>query len=120
ADECKYMFFPPAAKSAMSISDAPGIIATENGNITVQVVPNPFKAFTEVQVMSPVNSSTARVDIYDVSGRLITSYVGDGLEAGVTKSFMILDSDLAANQSIFICIVRTDQGSVVKRIIRLF
>ncbi|WP_243348037.1 hypothetical protein, partial [Parabacteroides sp. FAFU027] len=120
ADECQYIFFPPAVRSATATSDAPSIIPTESGNITVQVVPNPFKAFTEVQVMSPVNSSTARVDIYDLTGRLITSYVGDGLEAGVTKSFMILDSDLAANQSIFICVVRTDQGSVSKRIIRLF
>ncbi len=78
-------------------------------------MPNPFSVSTEITVTTPIDTR-ADVEVYDMTGRRITSLFSGNLLAGSINTFRFTTDSRGAQQS-FMLVVRSQQGVVVKRII---
>jgi hypothetical protein len=119
-DECKAyvgtlpnMFTCPTTPPAMPSKSQPA--ATE-GPVKVEVMPNPFTAMTNITFTSEINT-TATVEIFDMQGKLVKKLFSGAIEGGTTNTVKFVSE--SSNPQLYMCVVRTEQGSVVKRIVEV-
>lgn len=103
---------PPVFYSAPAVNEAAQPVSN---SVEVSVMPNPFSVSTEITVTTPIDTR-ADVEVYDMTGRRITSLFSGNLIAGSVNTFRFTSDTRGAQQS-FMLVVRSQQGVVVKRII---
>jgi hypothetical protein len=110
----------PAECTEEQATPAPLPLLADFNDVTelaVDIVPNPFNITTEVRVTTPVTTRVT-VEIYNIQGiKLLTLFEGIA-EANVPASYRLSASDTGYSQ-ILLCAVRTQQGGVVKKIVRI-
>jgi|GEM_PF-6549506 len=119
-DECRIfvgyldemILCPPVFYSAPAVNETAQPVSS---NVEVSVMPNPFSVSTEITVTTPIDTR-ADVEVYDMTGRRITSLFSGNLLAGSINTFRFTTDSRGAQQS-FMLVVRSQQGVVVKRII---
>jgi len=86
-------------------------------NMDMLIAPNPFTYSTDVTIVSKVNTQ-ATVEIYNFMGVKVKTLFEGNLEAGMKNTFRF-SVDSYQPEQIFLCVVRTPQGTEVRRIIKI-
>lgn len=89
----------------------------EKANLAVEIVPNPFKVATEVRVTSPVQTAVS-IEIYNFQGIKISTLFDGMIEANVANAFRF-DADDYQPAQIYLCVIRSHQANVVRKIVRI-
>jgi hypothetical protein len=85
-------------------------------SLDVQIYPNPFSTMTEIFVTPSVDTK-ALVEVYDMQGRKIKTLFDGKMEAGIRNAYRFTDADSRSKQ-LYMCVIRTDLGTTVKKFIK--
>lgn len=88
---------------------------SETGTI-MNIVPNPFTENTRI-VITVKETSDASVEIYDLQGKKLQTLFKGTLDADVTKTIQFSASGMASGQ-ILICILKTGNETVMKKLVK--
>ena len=95
----------------LTVEDDPLGVNDEDFNIrSVTLYPNPAK--NSITINNPQGLSLNKVSIYDLSGRLVISENLENMQSDGTINVSKLQS------AIYLCIIESDRGQLVKRIIK--
>jgi hypothetical protein len=111
--------WPVTCSEEQSAPDPSPVIidSKEELNLIVEIVPNPFTVETEVRITSPVTTPMT-VEIFNIQGiKIMTLYDGI-IQAGVLNASRFR-ADGSKSSQIFVCVIRSQQGNVVKKIVRI-
>jgi len=110
-DDCAFIYFIPLVRSEVVNNEmADGLI----NNLKVEIAPNPFRERTEIKVIAG-ESSRITVEIYNLQGRKVMNLFEGDVESGVENTFIYIDKVEA--QQMYMCVVRTHNTTVTKRMI---
>jgi hypothetical protein len=96
---------------------ADGVLSQEERILSpmLQIQPNPFKSQTTIRYMLPANSINTSLEIYDATGRLVTSH-----QPTVNNNCFIWDGKDTRGRDIkngvYFCCLTTDNQTIKKRI----
>jgi hypothetical protein len=121
-DECRFIYFMPIVTAPISggSNNTFNTSQTLNGleDITMSVVPNPFKDQAEISYMLN-NDSRVSLEVYNLQGvKVATIYEGEA-KAGYNYTYRF---DPVGNNSeqVFLVVLRTNFGTITKRIINTY
>ena len=106
---------PP--QSTPAASGPPSINPSNKDIMDVQIAPNPFTDVTQITIISPVTTK-ATVEIYDLQGRKIKTLFDGTVAADIGNSFHFSIEGYNSGQ-VFVCVVRSPQGTVMKKILKI-
>jgi hypothetical protein len=89
--------------------------ADETNFIQLNIVPNPFHQSTEIRFMLTWDTR-ASVEIYTMQGTLLKTLF-DGMINADLWNTLTFDADPSLPQAVYICVIRTDKGTEMKRMI---
>ncbi len=89
----------------------------EEQDLNVEIVPNPFREWTDVRITSPATTKIT-VEIYDLRGSRVASLYDGGIDAGITGSFRF-HSPACRSGQVFMCVIRLQQGNIVRKIVQI-
>jgi len=118
-DECMWGTFGggnngPTSPFGGGGSDEPANM-TESNFIRLNVIPNPFETTTEIRFMTTWDTKVS-VEIYNVLGVLVKTPF-NGLVNADDWNSVFFTADPSMPSSTYICVIRTDQGTEMRRMI---
>jgi hypothetical protein len=118
-DECMWGtynggFIGPTMPYGGGDDDEP-MAVDEINYIQLNIVPNPFHQSTEIRFMLTWDTR-ASVEIYNLQGILLKTLF-DGMINADLWNTVTFDADPSLPQAVYICVIRTDKGTEMKRMI---